>query len=389
MDETDQSVKQIMESLGLVNFKMEETYSTCVYCDKKLLEGYGNFTTCGHGFCKTCLKSWSLSHMYKPISCRKCCSLVSIGDFTKCLSTTELQQIKQGITWYYIQETPEVVVTLCKNPKGCSGVLIKHTGYIQCPNCNLWMCTSCGVFNNVCHKQKTCEEFQLNPTPPLWVLAEEAKQWTIDNWSVSMPPIQHIYHNESLLDADCPAHIKFENGTKGLGIKDLTQSPQSYFFAWHGTSFNAIAPICRGGLDPRYRSGQAYGPGEYFGWNAGVSYGYCRGGSHMLVFVILNGPHVHAIPGFCYVVNNPFGDVAYCLPLLVVNFSFAHYPLSFERSMIASSTLPVPMLVPTPGPSPTPATTSSPDPPSAPAISTSATDSKPADSVDNNNCLIS
>ena len=50
-----------------------------------------------------------------------------------------------------------------------------------------------------------------------------------------------------------------------------------------------IDAICRNGLDPARRSGQAYGPGEYFGaaGNATISVAYCKGGRKMLVFAVL------------------------------------------------------------------------------------------------------
>lgn len=38
--------------------------------------------------------------------------------------------------------------------------------------------------------------------------------------------------------------------------------PQLVF---HGTPERNIQSICRQGLDPKRRAGQAYGPGEYFG----------------------------------------------------------------------------------------------------------------------------
>jgi hypothetical protein len=85
---------------------------------------------------------------------------------------------------------------------------------------------------------------------------------------------------------------------------------------------NAIAPICDSGLDPKKRSGQVYGVGEYFGVNSGVSHGYCRNSRMMLVCYILDkGSWFKEVPGFCYVVNNPIDNsMFYCVPVLVVSF---------------------------------------------------------------------
>jgi len=59
---------------------------------------------------------------------------------------------------------------------------------------------------------------------------------------------------------------------------------------FHGTPEANINDICRDGLDPRRRNGQAHGAGEYFGGNMDVSLGYCRGGRYMLVFAVLLDP---------------------------------------------------------------------------------------------------
>jgi hypothetical protein len=120
----------------------------------------------------------------------------------------------------------------------------------------------------------------------------------------------------------------------------FSKALQSSFFAWHGTAAGAIAPICNTGFDPSRRSGQAYGPGEYFGWTASVSHGYCRGGTNMLVAVILKGSHVHERSGFCYVVNNPKDwSFSYCLPLLVISYNTSMTtPPAFLRAPKSAST---------------------------------------------------
>ena len=59
---------------------------------------------------------------------------------------------------------------------------------------------------------------------------------------------------------------------------------------FHGTPEQNVASILGQGLDPARRAGQAYGPGEYFGANAAVSIPYCRGGTKMVLFVVLTDP---------------------------------------------------------------------------------------------------
>jgi len=56
---------------------------------------------------------------------------------------------------------------------------------------------------------------------------------------------------------------------------------------FHGTAAENVDAICLNGLDPKRRSGQAYGPGEYFGKNATISLGYSKGGNKMIIFAVL------------------------------------------------------------------------------------------------------
>ena len=99
------------------------------------------------------------------------------------------------------------------------------------------------------------------------------------------------------------------------------------FFAYHGTSVQAIVPICQNGFDPKRRSGQAHGCGEYFGVAATVSHGYSQkrhghtGSSQMIIAFILQCTQIKTVPNFCYVVNNPTDwSSALNLPVLVITY---------------------------------------------------------------------
>jgi hypothetical protein len=59
---------------------------------------------------------------------------------------------------------------------------------------------------------------------------------------------------------------------------------------FHGTAEANVDAICKEGLDPVRRAGQAMGPGEYFAGAAATSVPYCKGGSQMLVFAVLTDP---------------------------------------------------------------------------------------------------
>ena len=117
---------------------------------------------------------------------------------------------------------------------------------------------------------------------------------------------------------------------------------QTVKLCFHGTAEANIDAICRDGLDPKRRSGQAYGPGEYFGaaGNAAISVGYCKGGRKMLVFAVLVDKSGLTLDnGSIIVVNKP----EYQLPLFV---------LTFAAGGAAAPALAPPMPAPIPGASP-------------------------------------
>ena len=99
------------------------------------------------------------------------------------------------------------------------------------------------------------------------------------------------------------------SGQQGVGsIKEITTNPfslpgtpmynrfvaqweqvsdQTVELCFHGTGEANVDAICQSGLDPSRRSGQVYGPGEYFATHAATSLAYCRGGKKMIVFAVL------------------------------------------------------------------------------------------------------
>ena len=98
------------------------------------------------------------------------------------------------------------------------------------------------------------------------------------------------------------------------------------FFAFHGTAPVAIKPICNEGFDPKRRSGQVHGPGEYFGVTSTVSHSYSvkdnkTGPYLMIIAYLLNCPQLTTKAGFCHVVNNPTDwSYAYNVPVVVVTY---------------------------------------------------------------------
>ncbi|CAB9504573.1 Poly(ADP-ribose) polymerase catalytic domain [Seminavis robusta] len=114
------------------------------------------------------------------------------------------------------------------------------------------------------------------------------------------------FHANPQLKPGNPAHDKFQKAIKDLDHKAV------FGFAFHGTATHNLESILRNGLDPHKRRGQAYGPGEYFGKDPGISVGYCKGGLQMLVFVVVlpstlppsSASTHHTVPDDFLVVNN-------------------------------------------------------------------------------------
>jgi len=158
---------------------------------------------------------------------------------------------------------------------------------------------------------------------------------------------------------------------KALTVSEIWHNPASkpgghlyerFFTAWasapskklrlvfHGTPEANVEAICRDGLDPTKRSGQVYGKGEYFGGDATVSLGYCRGGRKMIVFVVLLDPSGVTMEGMTQagemvVINKP----EFQLPLAVITFSQkqpAHAPAMARGYMPYGAVVPGGMPLP-------------------------------------------
>jgi hypothetical protein len=81
--------------------------------------------------------------------------------------------------------------------------------------------------------------------------------------------------------------------------------PRRLGLVFHGTSTDNILSILMNGLDASRRSGQSFGPGEYFSTTPSTCISYCRGGLQMPVFaVILPGQQSEVAPKDYVVVEN-------------------------------------------------------------------------------------
>jgi hypothetical protein len=97
----------------------------------------------------------------------------------------------------------------------------------------------------------------------------------------------------------------------------LPKDQRKTCLAFHGTAERNIQSICNNGYDPKLRSGQAYGAGEYFSIKPDIPKSYCKGGKMLLNELLLGkaGTH-HTQHGDIVVMKNPDHD----LPRYVITF---------------------------------------------------------------------
>ena len=123
---------------------------------------------------------------------------------------------------------------------------------------------------------------------------------------------------------------KGDDSKLGLGF-----GKNQFQFGYHGTSAeHKVGLICHDGWDPKFRSGQAYGKGEYFTKAGGESYSisnYAKATQKIILAVILgndNPLHWSSKNPF-FVVNNPLSATnnsaleelpSYCLPVIIISW---------------------------------------------------------------------
>ena len=98
----------------------------------------------------------------------------------------------------------------------------------------------------------------------------------------------------------------------------LAKNQRVTCLAFHGTADKNISSICKNGYDPKLRSGQAYGTGEYFATTPDTPMNYCKGGKRMLLNELLlgqQGTH-HTKHSVIVVMKDPAHD----LPRFIVSF---------------------------------------------------------------------
>ncbi|CAF4586410.1 unnamed protein product [Rotaria sp. Silwood2] len=234
--------------------------------------------------------------------------------------------LKSSIQYYLTKNAKQDDRVFCPNDE-CDGLIKFNLDYQTCLTCGQNVCPKCQAINDELHVGRTCDQLctEKKRREFLPQLFEAAKKFVQENWptDASMLPIDRIDENPNL-EKQYKSLTRFYEGFKALN-HDFPPDLGKGFFTDHGTISSAILAISQSGFDPKRRTGQLHGPGEYFAMTASISHGYSQranqqiGSNQMIIAYLLRGTHVKTVQNFCYVIANPTDwKYAFNLPVLIV-----------------------------------------------------------------------
>ena len=171
--------------------------------------------------------------------------------------------------------------------------------------------------------------------PSLWnVLYDEGKQFTLSAVNYHHTLQTNTIRINSNLVKGCPAAQSFVAALKRLNLDPSTISPEQIrsfgVYGWHGTrNADNVMSIALGNLDPRRRTGQAFGPGEYCADDMSHSQAYWGNTNTLFLFFILTQNNPYYRHQSYHVVNNPSQEEMYMVPILIATFDH-QIPLKIE-----------------------------------------------------------
>lgn len=311
--------------------ELQANSQSCVFC---LKEETHSFSICGHFFCPSCLGDRTKKDCSDGalVKCPLCMTIVSMRDIKSSLTEEELNSCAHLTLQLFFKNNKDSPYIFCPS-EDCNGLREKKLGYSLCACCGVYSCPLCGEIDNDLHKLKSCAELQhikkTNDFDLTW-LFKAAEEFVHKNWDyLHLQNYIRVTPNP-LLSLGCPAMQKFCRMLQQLGgLSKLKEG----FFAWHGTPSEAgVIGICLDGFDPKRRSGQAYGVGEYFGQTSIVSHSYSQSSGRMIVSYLLKVPQTSTHGNFCYVVNNPLDFyTAYNLPVSVITYQNDNGSVNFPN----------------------------------------------------------
>jgi FtsZ-interacting cell division protein YlmF len=318
------------EESDMTNVKAVRQDRRCVFCRQKSSVSTSIFRICGHAYCRCAAQSLSTSISF-PLQCKDCQSNIHIRDIQIIFSNNEqlfMNLLKNSIQNYLTANAKQDDRVFCPNNE-CDGLIKFNQGYQTCLTCGQGVCPKCQIIDDELHAGLTCAQLveEKKRREFLPQLFKEARKFVEDNWPMDtqLQPIGRIDENPYLIKQ----YKSLKRFYKGINILSHPFPPDlaKGFFAYHGCPFQAITSICQNGFDPKRRSGQAYGRGEYFGVTASISHGYSQKGgsqqgfSQMIIAYLLRCTQNTTKENFCYVVDNPVDwEYAFNLPVLIVTY---------------------------------------------------------------------
>jgi hypothetical protein len=329
-EEEQEDDDEDVEESDTTNVKAVRQDRRCVFCKQKSSISTSFFRICGHAYCRCAAQSLSTSISF-PLQCKDCQSNIHIRDIQIIFNNNEqllMHLLKNSIQNYLKTNAQQDDRVFCPNDE-CEGLIKFNLGYQTCLTCGQNVCPKCQVIDDELHIGLTCAQLaeEKKRREFLPQLFKAARKFVEDNWPMDsqMQPIGRIDENPYLIK-QYKSLKRFYKGIETLGHPfppDLAKG----FFAYHGSAFQAILPICQNGFDPKRRSGQVHGRGEYFGVTANISHGYSQKGgsqqgfSQMIIAYLLRCTQITTKENFCYVVDNPIDwEYAFNLPVLIVTY---------------------------------------------------------------------
>eukprot|EP01059_Diplonema_ambulator_P030217 TRINITY_DN507_c0_g1_i1.p1 TRINITY_DN507_c0_g1~~TRINITY_DN507_c0_g1_i1.p1 ORF type:complete len:1184 (+),score=325.31 TRINITY_DN507_c0_g1_i1:53-3604(+) len=209
----------------------------------------------------------------------------------------------------------------------CAKDVVLREGSQNCPHCGKSVCSKCGLEDAAAKgHNESCASYREALTVPLMFLFKEARNFAANRLQEEYPGHPYEYTDNVCVRAStCNALQKFQTALEAEGIEGQIRQRLGCF-GWHGTKTrDAVRAICCDGWDPKRRSGQVYGTGEYFAYNAATSFGYNGDTNILLVAFILDGAWLNKTTHL--VVNNPVdASAAYVVPVGIVCFGGVEVP---------------------------------------------------------------
>ena len=296
----------------------------CCNCES---EHATSLSICGHFLCENCLND-RIQKDNVHVLCPRCQTRIHVYDILHGIrDDRKLNELLERSSRNQICISPQFssLYCICSN---CDSIQENRHGYYPCTYCNHCFCSICGVVDNDFHQvyPKDCAKAKEAEKSQDFVFEQiiiNARKFIENNWPADVGPIKDISINGSINSGS----KSIQRFCMCLSVEKMILKPSDIIYGWHGTSDNAFLPICFDGFDPSKRSGQACGPGEYFGIKLITSMGYNRGkfnskNGQMILAAIINKQGITSVHGdFCYVVNNPIHwSYSYSLPLMAVTY---------------------------------------------------------------------